>query len=514
MRGGVGVKTSRTARTAIAAMLLGVAIVGAVGLVVVRRAHDTPLTIPSFAPPGEAQPHACEATIQSLVDAAPAQSTVTVPACLARETVTIDKPLTLLGSPGAAIRGSDAWTSWTAADGAWRSSESVPVFETPGFCASGQDCTEPEQVYRDGVPLARMASAPDPDSFALDGTRRVLLGADPSDHLIEVTTRPTWVLIDAPDVTVAGFDMRHAANTPQTGALLNSTNAGGSTVRDNVLSYAHGAAVALDHGSANSIVENDIGYAGQLGIHLGGGNPDDGRDNVIRGNRVHNNNLAGFSPEWEAGGLKATVQTGLVIEDNEFASNAGPGIWCDIYCSAVTIARNRVHDNTHAGIMYEVSSDARIVDNTVWANGSGKPEWGWGAGILISSSGDTEVARNTSAWNQQAAISVVSQERADWPDVQAVGNSVHDNTMAQSRGWLAFWGDDWNGPLLEPGSRNTGFGNHYWPGDASRGGQYHWGRDFDDLAAFEATPGEEDATLLGDEELASVLRAAGVPLTP
>lgn len=501
------------------ALLVGsavfVAVMVVVGAAALGRVTRAPLTVPSFDPPAEAQPPPCATSIQSLVDGAQAGSTVTVPACLTRETVTISKPLTLRGQPGAAIRGSDIWTTWTPADGEWRSRSAVPLFGADGFCAAGRECVAPEQVFRDGIPLTRSSGSPDPDSFALDAERRVILGADPEGHLLEVTTRPIWLLIDAPDVTVAGFDMRHAANAPQTGAILNSAGAGRATVSDNVMAYAHGAAVALDHGSENAILDNDIGYAGQLGIHLGGGGrPEDGQGNVVRGNRVHHNNLAGFSPEWEAGGLKATVQSRLVVEDNEFDDNAGPGIWCDIYCSDVSIARNRVHDNTHAGIMYEVSSRGRIVDNAVWSNGAGKPEWGWGAGILVSSSGSTEVSGNTSAWNQQAAISVISQARSDWPDVEATGITVHDNTMAGADGWLAFWGEDWEGPLFDARGGNEGFRNQYWPGDAGRRAQFHWGRDFDALAAFEATPGEEDGRLLDEAELADSLTAAGIPMAP
>jgi parallel beta-helix repeat protein len=496
-------------------LLIAAVVAIGIGAAVLGRARQTPLTIPAFVPPAEAQPPPCSESIQSLVDAALPESTVTVPACLARETITISKPLTLQGQPGAAIRGSDVWTGWRRTETGWRSSDAVPAFEQLGACATGHDCLEPAQVYLDGVPLRRTAAPPGPDSYALDPQRRVVLGVDPGDRLVEVTTRTTWVQIEAPGVTVTGFDMRHAANPPQTGAILNVQGAGRDTISGNTLAYAHGAGAALDHGSGNAILDNDVGYSGQLGIHLGGGvSPENGRNNVVRGNRVHHNNLAGFHPEWEAGGLKATVQTGLVIEDNQFEHNAGPGIWCDIYCSDVTIAGNSVHDNTHAGIMYEVSTEGRILDNAVWANGAGKPEWGWGAGILISSSGTTEVAHNTTAWNQQAAISIISQSRSDWPDVEATGISVHDNTMAQTDGWLAFWADDWDGPLLDESSRNEGAHNRYWPGDEGRPAQYHWGRDFDDLQAFEATPAEEDGTLLDEAELAALLKAAGIPTTP
>jgi parallel beta-helix repeat protein len=508
--------TARRAGLAFAATLLaGMGLLMIAGVAVFQQRHGPPLRAPSFTPPIEAQPPPCPEAIQALVDRASPGSTVIVGPCLARETITIDRPLTLRGEAGAAIRGSDPWTSWTQSGTVWRSEEVVPVFERNGFCADGDECLDPEQVFRDGVPLKRAVGTPGPDTFGLDAGRHVLLGVDPHRHLIEVTTRTTWVLIDAPDVTVEGFDMRHAANAPQTGAILNVSGAGQDTISGNTVAYAHGAGIALDHGSGNAILNNDVGFSGQLGIHLGGGgSAENGRNNVVRGNVVHHNNQALFDPEWEAGGLKATVQTHLVVEDNQFESNAGPGIWCDIYCSDVTIARNRVHDNTHAGIMYEVSSDASIVSNVVWNNGSGKPQWGWGAGILISSSGSVDISDNTSAWNQQAAISIISQHRTDWPGVDTTDIRVHGNTMAQRAGWLAFWAQDWDGKLFDGASANEGFHNSYWPDDGSRPAQFHWGRDIDNLPEFEATPGEEDATLLDKADLMARLRAVDVPAPP
>src|SRR5947209_13544092 len=49
----------------------------------------------------------CGRSLQSIVDGAALGGTVLLPACVYRETVTISKPLTLAGQPGAEIRGSD-----------------------------------------------------------------------------------------------------------------------------------------------------------------------------------------------------------------------------------------------------------------------------------------------------------------------------------------------------------------------------------------------------------------------
>lgn len=459
----------------------------------------------------------CSGSINALVHAASPGAVVTVPACLARETVTIDKPLTLRGLPGAQIRGTDVWAAWTAKGTTWTSALTVPSFESRGACMVGDSCRTPEQVFRDGEPLQHVSGAPASGEFTLDSSRHVILGDSPSGHLIEVTVRDAWVIIEAEGVTVSGFAMAGAANDAQTGAILNVAGAGRDTVRDNVLEYAHGADVALDHGNQNVIADNDIGYGGQLGVHLGGsGTPADGQGNVVSGNRIHDNNLARFDPEWEAGGLKATVQRDLVVSGNEVNNNIGPGLWCDIYCARVRIADNHVHDNTYAGISYEVSSSGTIVGNSVWRNGFGKRRWGWGAGILLSSSGQTTVTDNVVAWNATSGISVISQHRTDWPDVEATHISVVGNTIVAPTGaWLAFWAQDWNGPLFDPASGNSGADNRYSVGDSGDGPpRFNWREEIDSLSAFNATPAEENGSLMTESDRMAALEAARIPLEP
>ncbi|MEX2426103.1 MAG: hypothetical protein WD401_04990, partial [Thermomicrobiaceae bacterium] len=58
-------------------------------------------------------------SIQQMVDNAGSGATVRVPAGIYRETVTINKPITLIGEPGAEIRGSDVWTNWSGSGSNW-----------------------------------------------------------------------------------------------------------------------------------------------------------------------------------------------------------------------------------------------------------------------------------------------------------------------------------------------------------------------------------------------------------
>ncbi len=214
----------------------------------------------------------CPGSLQALIDAAPSGSTLQVPHCVYRETVTVSKPLTIDGT-GATIDG------------------------------------------RDG-----------------DGT----------------VTRDTWMMIEASDVTVSGFTMRYADNQPQTGALRVAPGVSGVVIRDCDLSYAAGENVALGTANHSTLSGCAVHDAGELGVQVGGDGVN-GQGNTVQGNRIYHNNTAGFDVDWEAGGLKATQQTDLIVADNVVYDNSGPGLWCDIYCRDATFRDNTVYDNSRRG---------------------------------------------------------------------------------------------------------------------------------------------------------------------
>jgi parallel beta-helix repeat protein len=447
--------------------------------------------------------------LQAMIDEAPAGATIVVPPCRYRTSLNIQHPITLRAMPGAIIDGSDVWSDW---DG--RSSRGVlPEGPRSGECQGVPACPEPLIVLLDGFALAYVDADPADGQFSLDAARHVVLGQDPSGHVVEIVVRRTWMVISASDVTVDGFTMRYAANGAQTGALQVEPGASRFTLRNCDLGYAAGANVAF--GSANdSVVEDcDIHHAGQLGVHLGGDGTN-GRDNVLRDSDIHDNNTTGFDPEWEAGGLKATRQIGLKLIGNTVSDNAGPGLWCDIYCHDIVVSGNRVHDNTHAGIFFEVSTGATINDNRVWENGWGKPSWGWGAGILISSSGGADVHHNIVAWNY-AGISVISQDRQDWSH-SATDNDIHDNTViVEDDQWAVFWAQDWSGPLYETGSDNRGSANRYWFDHAEDGhARFAWRGAKSALGEFNATPAEEGGRYVSDVEKTHLLTDADMPIAP
>src|SRR5262249_13582035 len=319
--------------------------------------QPAPETQPEPAPPPAPEPARepppdCSASLQSLINAAPAGSALRVPACIYHETVTINKPLILDGQGKAEIRGSDVWTSWRQGGNSFVSSQTVPAFSTDrqGVCADGSTrCNWAEQVYMDGTPLTQVSpgTVPSAGLFSLDSARHVVLSEDPNGHTIEVTTRERLVDTQSDNVTIQGMTFWHAGNPAESGAIGNQ-NRDGWTLQDSKLYSAHGGIVSLggasNPNSQTRVLRNQIAGSGYEAI-----NGLLNTNTLIQGNAIFNNNLKGFdSVNWAGAGVKVVGFVNLTMDGNESYNNNGPGLWCDINCQGVVISNNRVHDNQGA----------------------------------------------------------------------------------------------------------------------------------------------------------------------
>ncbi|HEY6056534.1 MAG TPA: right-handed parallel beta-helix repeat-containing protein, partial [Candidatus Limnocylindrales bacterium] len=342
--------------------------------------------------------------------------------------------------------------------------------------------------------------------------------SDPAGHAVEVTTRARWLQISASDVTVDGLTFRDAGNGPQAedAALRISGGSERFALARSHLLVAHGALLGLVGGVGHRVLDSELGWAGQEGFGIAGV-----ADTLIARTYIHDNNTDDFEPGWEAGAGKASRSTGLTFDGNTVSNNRGPGLWCDIACESVTYVGNRVDHNENAGIFYEISTAGDIRSNVVFENGWGRVDWGWGAGILVSSSGSTDVADNTVAWNADG-ITVVSQPRPDRPAAAGTGISVHDNAVIgapqpgdNGDAFLVAWLQDGDGPLYRPDSHNDGGDNEFWSSAAEPAGErFHWALGASTLEAFASTPGGRGGRYLSLGERNAVLSAAGAPLGP
>lgn len=467
----------------------------------------------------------CAGSLQAKIDNAVPGATVDLAGgCIYRESVVIDKPLTLQGSGAGEIRGSDVWEDWNKSGPSWVSQEPVPeLFYPPEYrCeASSQRCRWPEQVFVDGNPLAQVASTPKAGQFALDADRRVVLPDDPEGHTVEVTVREEWVVGKSRDVTVEGITMKHAAHN-------GLWNAGfpGWTVERTDLSHAHGINLVLSIGGSLLARDNHLHHAGQLGM------ASNEADVEIVGNRIHNNNTEGFDPGWAAGGMKIAQPRTAVISDNEIYDNEEIGIWTDIVNAdqtSVEIARNRIYNNPRQGIRVEITKNFSVHDNLLWENGWGTGDAYSGAGIAVAGSRDGTVNDNVLAWNA-SGIAVVQQDRrgADEQaydvtrDVRLNRNKiVQDEIPGSSEHAAILWNANryaiaGGAPSLEDPAVNNGGANDAFWFDEPEGETYRfkWDDKYDTLAEYNSTPAESGGRYLSDAEKVALLRENAMPAAP
>jgi hypothetical protein len=465
-----------------------------------------------------AQAAACDASLQSLIDATPPGGVLRLPACIYRETVTINKPMTLDGQGQAEIRGSDGWTSWTRSGPTWISANVLPPFDNgAGVICDNPRCNWPEQAFYDGTPLTQVAVGATPTSgqFSLTSARQVILADNPAGHTVEVSTRRSWIDTEADNVTIQNMTMRHAANAAQSGAVGNQ-NRNGWTLQNSQLFDTHGAIVnvggASNPGTQTRVLNNRIAESGFEGV-LGNENA----NTLIQGNEIYWNNTEGFMLDWAGGGVKLTGVTNAVMDSNVVHDNVGPGLWCDQACSNVTFSSNRVYNNNghrdtgpdgSPQIFFEISEGALIQGNAVWG------ATGYWPGIYVSSSGNAEVRWNVVAWSSRG-LEAYLQTRCCIPPQGETNVLFHDNAifMGSTGGdYAIMWGDDGSNQITTPS--NSAFNNVIWYPTPENGQiRFRWGnQQFSNVAAFSATAGGRGSTYMTQQQAMATLTTYVIPI--
>lgn len=396
------------------------------------------------------------ASIAEAVRRAPSGASILVGPGTYRETVRIERPVRLLGQPGATIKGSDVMTGF-AEGRTWTVPFTASFDRQHGQCADAEArCKLPDGVWVDGRAWRQRPEASNlgAEEFAVSGGK-LHLGSNPGRRTVEVAVRQRWIegAGDASDVTIRGFRMLHAAPRAQSGAIDNADGANW-TLEGNDLSYSHALAVKLD-GTGHSVVGNRIHRNGQTGI-----GSSDSQDLRIERNTIACNNTENFNPAWEAGGVKILRAKRPLMLDNDVLDNDGMGLWCDTDCEAARIENNRVRNNSRQGINYEIARDCLIRGNRVWGNGFGFPDWAWGAGIMLQNASDCRVTGNVVAWNADG-ISVIDQDRGPY---RPSGNELGGNLIAVAGdGYLVAWATDRpDSRLTDAASNNRGGANRLW----------------------------------------------------
>ncbi|HEY8524547.1 MAG TPA: right-handed parallel beta-helix repeat-containing protein [Acidimicrobiales bacterium] len=264
---------------------------------------------------------------------------------------------------------------------------------------------DPQSVYVDGVELAQKPTLAEVDarSFYYDwAARRLHVGVDPAGHTIEVTARPTALVLGGAGNTVRGIGFRRYATNEYhnlTGVALYMGGSRANRVERSVFVDNAGGALYVSNPRPGSYVRSSVfarnGYTA-LGSN-GGSTADFLNAFVIEHNVFTGNNAENFG--WECtvscghANVKLGHMNGFLFRDNivDGAVGRGSGFWCDLDCRYGVIVNNLVRNNGGHGIYYEVSSDGLIASNVVV--GSGQP------GITVASA-STRVYNNTLVGNQ------------------------------------------------------------------------------------------------------------------
>jgi hypothetical protein len=331
------------------------------------------------------------------------------------------------GEPGAILNGAKLLTKfkkegqfWTADVGKFRESRH-------GLCKpDNETCNFTNRLFIDNEALKRSVDREGvgPGWFYYDTEAgRVVFADDPAGRLVEFSLFAYAFKSNAANVLIHGVTVEKYANPAQRGAI-DAKDASNWTIQNSIARLNAGAGIAV--GSGGRIVGSEMHRNGQIGAVLVGKNV------VLQGNRITENNRAGFDFTWEAGGVKIAEGENALIDSNAVSRNDGPGLWCDILCRDVTFQNNRVEYNADAGIFHETSYRAVIRNNFVRFNGQALRAWYWGADILIAASENVHVYRNSIATrNEGAAIMLIDQGRTK-PNGElhrTSGNLIHDNTI-------------------------------------------------------------------------------------
>ena len=409
----------------------------------------TSTTVPSVRP--EAVLVGTDDNLGAMVGAAPAGTAFLLsPGTHRMHSIVPKDGMTFTGETGAVMNGAILLEDFLADESGWRHEGLEMSVMSRGNCISGyQGCTLSQDLFIDDVMLWQVTDLADlaPGRWLWSGDT-IYLADDPAGRRVELSMLENAFVGAADDVTIADLKIEKYATPAQWGTVQaqaegdNGERGRNWVIRNVEVVGSHGVGIRTGDGTIVSGVH--VHHNGQMGIAVSGGT-----DVVIEDSEIAHNNIAGFEWGWEGGGLKATRTEGLVVRNNHSHNNNGPGLWTDIDAQSTLYEGNLVTDNAAAGIFHEISGAATIRNNTVLGNGFGKPEWLWGAGILVAASADVEVHGNL-VRNNADGIAGIQQERGDGPAGPYLLQNVrvHENTIEMAEGQTGVVDDTGSGSVF------------------------------------------------------------------
>jgi hypothetical protein len=390
------------------------------------------------------------------------------------------------GETGTILNGSKLVTDFRREGLFWLAQAQLHASPRHGECLpSAPSCNRPEALFFDDKPLVRAAGLTTlaGGMFFLDYARDLIVVADdPAGRKVELTVGFFAFESFARDVRISNVTVEKYASVAQKGAV-HAREGSGWRIEDCEVRLNSGSGIDVGTGS---VVRNcDIHHNGQIGIV---GN---GKSIRIEDNHIWSNNIRGFDPTWEAGGVKIAESDGVTLHGNHVHDNNGPGLWCDINCRNVVYEENLVENNQDIGIFHEISFNAVIRNNVVRHNGLGNRGWFWGADIVLAASQDVEVSGNTlTVAPGRCGIILIDQGRrgSDGKRYKTRNNSIRANEMtfegaACAGGVSDTKPGDENFAIIS-GGNNRFDGNTYRAPRTSPPGRFVWGHEVTDWEGF------------------------------
>jgi parallel beta-helix repeat protein len=402
--------------------------------------------------------------IQSVVNGYPAGTTFRLKAGIHRmQTIWPRNGDQFYGEPGTIMTGARELTNWMQSGSYWYAEGQTQQGLQKGECQAGYPrCTFPEQLFINGERLEHVAALNliEPPNWAIKpgewyfdyNADRIYVSPYPFGLTIETSVTPSAFEPTADNVTVSGLTIEMYAGAAQQGAI-NATGRSGWVITGNEVRRNHGPGISV--GPNAQVRQNYIHNNGQLGI---GGS---GNNIVIEYNAIYRNNTAHFYPAWEAGGVKFTATSNLIVRGNHSFFNDGPGLWTDHDNIDTLYENNTSEDNTWMGILHEISYAAIIRNNTIRRNGFGFDPWIIGAGILVTGSPNVEIYGNFLDGNADG-IGAAQQNRGSgaYGPHEIWNLWVHDNTVLNTKGWTGVVQDVNDNSVFT--SRNNRFENNQY----------------------------------------------------
>jgi parallel beta-helix repeat protein len=389
-------------------------------------AQLSPSPTPSTCPGTQLTPQMSEAQVEAALDAGAPTDTFCLAAGTYRMSLTPKAGQTLLGEPGAVLKGTRVATGWTQQGEVWTLDGATfnPVVESPPFGDSERSCEaippncHYADLFKDGTRLTRVLAdvTPPPESWHWDyAADRVYVNtSDPNAAFMELTDADTGI-DTAGNNTIEGLSVQHYG---MHGIL--ATN--GDVLRDNEYAWNHGFGFRMNSSGAVQIIGGHTHHNGQFGGSCSGsGKLIDGLEFSFNNNLHFATAQGGY---WGAGAIKCVLTESLVVRNVYSHDNFSDGFWTDISNVGVLYENNRFLRNERFGIFHEISCSMEARGNVIQGNADD--------GIFIHSSTDADIHHNTFGNNGGAAVEIednLSRKAGCAANAGSYGNVVHDNTL-------------------------------------------------------------------------------------